>query len=123
MGFKQQWIEALRSGRYDQVHEELHGAPALFTSSGEKLGEWDEDGMWTGDEGRAGYCCLGVAIRISGEEGNAGVVNSDNDGMPSEDFCDRHGFTYSQAEHLAGMNDGGSTFEEIAAWIEENVDG
>lgn len=48
---KRQWIEALRSGRYDQGEGVLHAVS---------------------DEGRDTFCCLGVLCRIAANE-SAGI--------------------------------------------------
>ena len=103
--FKQKWLTALRSGKYEQGESELK------------------------TKGTQEYCCLGVACKI------AGLRPSDISGrtMPStlspklqsklppffrSETVDRD---HEGLATLADMNDNGSTFEEIADYIERNL--
>lgn len=103
--FKRKWITALRSGDYEQ----------------------GEGYLKTGGEQQ--YCCLGVACKIAGIR----ACDISNKSLPSElsqtlqaklppffrtdDDNDHH----EMITTLAEMNDDGSTFEEIADYIEENL--
>lgn len=96
--FAEKWVAALRSGEYQQGSESL-----CYNDS---------------------YCCLGVACAISG------VVN-----VPHQDWIKAttakdtsipkiligsaatSGLVYA----VSTMNDSGSSFADIADWIEENV--
>lgn len=110
------WAEALRSGKYKQGRNTLRYS----------------------DE----FCCLGVACDIAIENGVALTVAQDEYGEwtyggkadvlpPSvqEWLCLRtanaapKGEIEGEHESLAGYNDGGGTFEEIAAVIESEPEG
>lgn len=110
--FKTKWLKALRSGRYKQVSGTLR-----------------DDHFFNEDEERVegvAYCCLGVACNIlnpkawkkAKDEYDYGFDWGD---LPSSTtrklpFC-----TPAVGSHLANMNDGGSTFVEIADWIEKKL--
>lgn len=99
---KEKWVDALRSGRYEQ------GQGLLRT---------------TGDR----YCCLGVLVDIAdpdgweqGEsywyyKGNARMIDLGYEGVLERVIA------LSVMEGLAAMNDDGRSFDKIAAWIEENL--
>lgn len=120
--FKKAWVADLRSGEYAQTTGYLH--------------------LTKQDRGRpAGYCCLGVACeRLA----NAGLIDrkvSESRGITSFDgveniptpntypmmFTHPEGMALSTFDEqitaifsaLADSNDSGSTFEQIAEWIEE----
>lgn len=107
--FKAKWIAALRSEKYIQ-------AGGSLKSSG-------------------GFCCLGVACDISGikwEKGsNYFMTPSKNTAFPDgEDLSadvmnslrSTNSGKASDAMHkLADLNDFGSSFTQIANWIEENL--
>lgn len=109
---KAKWIEALRSGDYAQ------GTGELCVLSGDDEYE---------------HCCLGVLAEVAGIErerirgkchlsdiGNTllGEFDSDDGVEYSTKFPD----TYTTIQRkLAGMNDTGKTFPEIAKWIEANL--
>lgn len=117
--FKKDWVEALRSGKYAQVHQTLRG---YFT---------DDEGNELED---FGYCCLGVACVVNRPEQELDLGLD----MPSEMLIDHEildvflqevpkpntvaGNDYEQLMFkLAAMNDGGKSFAEIADYIEENL--
>ncbi len=98
---KKKWIAALRSGEYEQGMDELRPT-------------------------ENSYCCLGVLACVMGEEW---VRDGDSDSFYLENheaFCelpDRLEVAASLAtdqDVLSTMNDTGSTFEEIADYIEGN---
>lgn len=108
---KELWLAALRSGKYTQ------GTGSLL-----------KDGK---------YCCLGVLCEVaieSGEEVKRDTCQVEEcycgsgafDGYTSfhpvsvGEWADLHP-NDSEANTLAGMNDGGKPFTEIADWIEENL--
>jgi hypothetical protein len=117
---KQQWLDALRSGKYDQ------GKGCLQDSRGR-------------------FCCLGVLTDLYSEEKNipwhqyAGIdidrfgihafpiagQNSaeENYLTPSvQDWADENNTLARMTQvTLSEMNDNGSTFSEIANWIEKNL--
>lgn len=95
--FKRKWVEALRSGKFEQ------GKRCLKTP-----------------EGR--YCCLGVAGKISGvsekELRNSDVLEARH---VSEPIFKALNFTRSDApmqSFLAEKNDNGWSFKRIASYIE-----
>ena len=103
---KQKWIDALRSGKYNQVKGTLKGQQP---------------------DGTIGYCCLGVFAEINGKELKVEEIYQDCDG---ETFVVEEGPTgiYNFCrENIPGfvvgdgisMNDDGRTFEEIADMIEK----
>lgn len=119
---KQRWTTALRSGEYEQ------GRGALAT--GRFAGGWS-------------YCCLGVLCEIAVADG---VIQADETGNNMKAYGYGNNRTYppdavrawaglpitprnwagsaeagSAERILARKNDSGSTFEEIAQWIEENL--
>lgn len=111
---KAQWLRALRSGEWTQITEIL------------------------GDTGK-GRCCLGVLADVCGvgwhqvkgdpqiESGNLRndhryyeFVGGDRDQLPTPEFAESVGLSHRHLQHLAGMNDEGQSFEEIATHIENN---
>lgn len=106
---KKEWLEALRSGDYQQGREYL----CRITPSGHQ----------------ERFCCLGVLADIGLDadwlprdkgtpayeirKGHAGILMN----------ADRKEVGLSSQDHhlLIGMNDRGATFADIADWIEENV--
>ena len=102
---RKEWIEALRSGKYEQV------SGFLKTTDG--------------------YCCIGVfAENVLKRKF---ICNDDPGTDPKEDarvFNIEDTFMVSKLtdnsintllqNHLIGMNDGGASFEEIADWLEDD---
>jgi hypothetical protein len=101
---KQQWVAALRSGKYRQAKEYLH-VPTF------------------------GYCCLGVLCDIVDDTkwvdwNNTRYNFGDRSKCtyPTLDWLDRIGLLDNDAEHLTILNDiRNKTFSEIADWIETNI--
>ena len=111
---KEEWIKALRSGEYEQGKKRLR---TLYRDGSEK------------------FCCLGVLCDI----GIDGVWDDDTCIMPAERHAyDDHSIGVpSQADliamgigdpfdgtyfYLAEMNDEANSFDEIADWIEDNIE-
>lgn len=97
---RDQWVEALRSGKYKQAQGHLR----------------DGDG----------YCCLGVKRDIDGaswERTESGAYCTEVDGtqFPSSITLERWGLSEADKWKVADLNDVGWTFAEIADWIEANV--
>lgn len=101
---KAAWLEALRSGKYQQ------GIKYLRTADDK-------------------YCCLGVLCDISGK-GDWLPTKYDLSrpymkeywlGQPPSDVIDEADLTIIHCDQLAAMNDSGKTFEEIAQYIEKNL--
>ena len=102
--FAKRWVDALRSGDYKQGKHYL-----------------ESDGN---------YCCLGVACRIQVPSANLSLkswIRYEHDGvsytvlnkMPKLLIGDEENEFVSM---LARMNDRDVSFNEIANWIEENVE-
>ena len=108
MDVKANWLEALRSGKYEQAQRWLR----------------------TSD----GFCCLGVLcdtqkMKWKYDKNFYTTPNGDSSvpGMADIDpeiyevlYNHIPGAKMSVATHLANINDRGSSFAEIANWIEEN---
>lgn len=98
---KQKWLNALRSGNFQQ------GTGKLRDSNGN-------------------YCCLGVLCEITGNGQNRDMSKSfpadkDPDGTDINSVKPFMGLSVKMQEKLAEMNDYGDTFEEIASYISRNV--
>ena len=97
---KQKWIEALRSGVYQQGRGKLR---------------WENNS----------YCCLGVLCDIvdpsgwSSEAEDQRYTHHDREGFPPYEVTDKVGLLCHEIHNLALMNDDGVSFEEIANHIEE----
>lgn len=109
---KQQWISALRSGKYFQVQEVL--------------------------ESEEGNCCLGVLCRVAGIKklrsskfarsdktiGTASVFASNDNGISllSPALLKKVGLTRMEQQQLWQLNDIEQwNFNQIADWIEKNI--
>lgn len=101
---KKKWIEALRSGEYQQ------GVGALQRENS--------------------FCCLGVLCDISHagkwerlSDGSIGYVfgaDDDSDVVPSQ-LRVNIGLTVEEQRHLYVRNDRGSSFAELADYIETHI--
>ena len=91
---KKKWIKALESGRYKQTQTSL---------------EFD---------GR--YCCLGVLCKAMRIDPQTAKSSFDYE-MLSKSFLEKVGLTEAEQSKLAGMNDEGKSFMEIAAYIHANL--
>lgn len=105
-GWKQKWLEALRSTRYAQGHGSLSNS--------------------------LGYCCLGVLCDVTGfgrwsTPNHFGrreyVIDTDDH---AETYLPHAvqlvvGLSYDQQAHLAEMNDRGESFAAIADYIEKSL--
>jgi hypothetical protein len=106
---KQKWLNALRSGEYQQTQERLR----------------KEDG----------FCCLGVLCDLYIKENNVEWQHNEVDGyfygkhsyslplsvVEWSGVEDSNPFVNGQTSSLASLNDKGSTFIEIADLIEEHL--
>lgn len=100
--FKELWLQALRSGKFEQ------GSGALRLT----------------DHGKEKYCCLGVACVITDEY----IYDEDIFPKPEVWFswfvneAKYHFMAANDLKHkLASMNDVGVSFADIATYIEENL--
>lgn len=96
------WVEALRSGEYQQGQGRLRD----------------------GDS----FCCLGVLCDLIDPNGwdSFRYWHYDGDvfqGMPPLDIHNRYHRYGLDFERLATLNDSGKPFEEIADYIEDNIAG
>lgn len=101
---KQKWVEVLRSGNYKQTNG------------------------WLRDD--AGYCCLGVLCDIVDSEGwgeidSIGVIPYiynvfEADELLPDEMIEEINLDRNVMCTLAGMNDNGDSFEQIADYIEEH---
>jgi hypothetical protein len=109
---KQKWVDALRSGDYKQTQHRLHN--------------------------EYGFCCLGVLCDLYGKENNVEwEINEDSGKYMFQDKVGVLPFSVIKWSGiadsgppgndqmyigtLAALNDGGSTFNEIADLIEEHL--
>lgn len=97
---KQRWVEALRSGRYQQ------GQNVLRTTEN-------------------AFCCLGVLCDLveplSWKPDVVIFLHHTNDSMPGEHIYEKTGLGETHADALACMNDRGVGFAAIADYIEANL--
>jgi hypothetical protein len=96
---KSKWVEALRSGNYEQGRGLLRA----------------EDQ----------YCCLGVLCEVAGIEctlsESDGVYAFDGESqLPRDDTYNALGLSSKIGENLAYKNDYGRSFSEIADYIEQS---
>lgn len=101
--FKVQWLEALRSGKYEQATKVLRSRSDCF-------------------------CCLGVACDLldstkwlQGENPDGLDWGECASSMTDEKLADALGLFQDTIIKLASMNDTGTSFEAIAAYIEQNL--
>lgn len=98
------WIEALRSGEYQQVRGTLFGKT---------------------DDGCKGYCCLGVArceFKNTPYRVYEGKEWSDFEGLlTGSSFEKTFGLNSSVQHTLANMNDNGNSFDSIADHLESLI--
>jgi hypothetical protein len=97
------WVKALRSGKYKQFKGGLKGKT---------------------EEGKLGYCCLGVLCRVVGSP-TLSRLGAD---LPRDIVCEKAGLSNWNPEvnyldtgrrFLSSLNDEGITFKEIADLIEK----
>ena len=97
--FTEKWTAALRSGSYKQTESQLY-------------------------DGDNGFCCLGVACVVAGHLKN----KLTGYGFPADVFQrlkipkSLHTDEEDLAHLLSTMNDAGKSFEQIADWIDKNVE-
>ena len=104
---QQLWVDALRSGKYQQTTETL--------------------------QDDKGYCCLGVACQVAKEQGIEVYITPHSGLISGNELSDqravwnwlglKNSTGYSGAGELTEMNDsGGYTFTLLATFIEEHAD-
>lgn len=114
---QKKWVEALRSGKYRQ------GEESLWSSYQEVLLSVDDDGQEHWEEVGETYCCLGVLCQIVDPEWREFFYDSGmelqtttlSDAVEHESGLDDD----NVRSCLAGMNDVGYSFDQIATVIEE----
>lgn len=94
---RQEWIAALRSGKYSQTQE-------YFKDSN-------------------GFCCLGVACDLAqvDESEYLNALDYQFENVNAGQLYTDLGLMSCQAEELAIMNDRGDDFDEIADYIEREM--
>jgi hypothetical protein len=99
---KKQWLEALRSGKYQQGNGRLRSS---------------RDGV---DR----FCCLGVLCDLLEPESWTETSvpgfyrHSIHEGYPGSTVLESAGLEHDQCQILASMNDNGKSFEDVAQFIE-----
>ena len=112
---KKVWLKALRSGKYEQAQQ--------------NLGWCDEKAQYEKVIARPdSFCCLGVLCHLSGkaewvqQTGTHGAwYDGELDYLPSSVISWSQLMSMSQTQTLIIMNDSGSSFLEIADYIENNL--
>lgn len=100
---RDQWVAALRSGKYEQGFHAMR--------------KKHKDGTET-------FCCLGVLCDIvepkkwRHKKGEIRYTHNKADVYPTAELLDRIGLDPGDVNRLAGMNDNGVPFAEIADKIE-----
>jgi hypothetical protein len=104
---KAKWVEALRSGKYRQTTGNLREERTTR---------------------RYGYCCLGVLCHVAGSKWRHGVpvlgetiMEAQGEAYLSYDALKLTGLDDTQQRVLADKNDEGSSFAEIADYIESSL--
>jgi hypothetical protein len=95
---KAKWVTALRSGAYAQTKSQLRND--------------------------MGHCCLGVLCDLhdpDGWEDDETYLGDSVDDLPALDVLRPAGLDLATAKTLAEMNDAGTSFAQIADWIEANL--
>lgn len=92
---KTRWIQALRSGKFEQCQGNLHMVDAEYGPR---------------------YCCLGVLGAICGIK-----RHSDGDELLEIEDAIDIGLEHAMQTNLAAMNDNGDSFSKIADFIQENL--
>jgi hypothetical protein len=106
---KQKWLEALRSGKYEQGRRVLRSADDKYCCLG-VLCDLIDPNAWT--PGGSYFESIGVcAVK------HRGFYES----MPGGGIREEAGLGPYESEKLAEMNDAGESFETIAKYIEENL--
>jgi hypothetical protein len=107
---KQSWIAALRSGGYLQgrglLRERLIGGRALFCAMGVLMDLVASAALWD---------------RLARPGSRAGSLDEVCGYLPAE-ICGEIGISNVQQAFIAGLNDHGKTFEEIADVIERDFE-
>jgi hypothetical protein len=102
---KEQWLNALRSGKYEQGYDVLVGPTQ--------------------------HCCLGVLCEVQGIPKSNEIFQFELEeqdeanfyvGSLPNSFLNKVGLTQADQNRLVKMNDDdGKTFDQIADWIDENL--
>ena len=113
------WVEALRSGEYEQGRRALRSGDSKYCCLGVlcKIVEKEVDGRWLpvyNENGDYGFS--------TPENTWAGMPGSDVDtfvnGKGGDDYIYNYAYNGRETD-LASLNDDGVTFDEIATLIEE----
>lgn len=103
------WLSALLSKTYKQTTGELQAT----------------------ENGKTGYCCLGVLCDISpivgtwkpgeSDDGKTWFSFGGHSEFPPDSVLGWAGLDQEVTDTLASMNDGGDSFNKIAIWIDKNL--
>lgn len=127
---KTKWLQALRSGEYNQCFDALHKAEAVWTHREGVDGYEDLDEDWNVEvvPNSDAFCCLGVLLDANGEHwGEPARVWDDTivftslGGYEFLDALNDFDVQSTVQEYLAHLNDIHTPFNDIADWIEENL--
>lgn len=105
--WKVKWVDALRSGKYEQGRFSLRTVDDMFCCLG-VLCDLVDPGDWRMDGSSA----------IDGIYTHGGGCHS---GVPSRSVTEQVELNRVALDDLTNMNDRGRTFSEIADYIEENL--
>lgn len=98
------WVEALRSGDYQQARATLKSVDVRIDGRTES------------------FCCLGVLCEIvepdNWQDLSLAPMHNDDSNYPHRRIRRRVGMNMSLAKELARLNDGGCSFDHIASEIE-----
>ena len=119
---KEKWVAALRSGKYTQAQEVLK-CDTGFCCLGVLLDTYDPEGWEQSPEDSfLRHKGNKYGERDDYEEGDEFFDEVSEDAELTKESLEIFGLTNGQQFDLIGMNDSrGSTFEEIADWIEEKL--
>jgi hypothetical protein len=109
---KAKWVEALRSGKYEQGEGFLRAHDETYCCLGVLYDVLAPDAQW--EHGEDAWLPP-VEDRVGDDDGDLPEGHFD----PS--VYERAGFKYADALELANMNDNGEPFSAIADYIEANL--
>jgi len=98
---KDRWLDALKSGEYEQT-------------TGSLMQEHDGHESY-------GYCCLGVLLDIEKCLEENPKERWHSEGMPTEKFLKVVGLDSAYADILANVNDDSNDFDDVIQMIEQEV--
>ena len=100
---KEQWIQTLRSGKYEQGRGQLRSGNDKFCNLGVLCDLVDPDG-WGWHESLFSYINRAKSTALLGET-----------------LMNEVGLSQQECDHISAMNDNGTSFLETADYIEANL--